>query len=87
MIDLGSVKSVSRVELENSWCPYDYPRSYRVSVSDDGESWSDPVVEGDGTQSITCIALPCQDTRFIKIEQTGAHEKYWWSIADLRIYA
>ena len=86
MIDMGASKPISRIELENSWCPYDYPRGFTVSVSDDGETWSDPVASGEGTQSITSISIPPQNTRFIRIEQTGKHEKYWWSIADLRLY-
>lgn len=85
-VDLGIRRRVRRIELENSWCPYDCPREFSVHVSDDGETWSDPVVRGAGTQSITRIAIPPQETRVIRIAQTGQHPKYWWSISDLRIY-
>ncbi|MDT8390336.1 MAG: discoidin domain-containing protein [Lentisphaeria bacterium] len=86
LVDMGRRQRVSRIELENSWCPYDYPRQFTVSVSDNGETWSDPVATGAGTQSITHIVILPQETRFIRIAQTGQHPKYWWSISDLRIY-
>jgi hypothetical protein len=86
MVDMGSKKRVSHLELENSWCLYDSPRAFSVAISDDGETWSAPVATGTGTKSITCIEIPPQSTRFIRITQTGQHDKYWWSISDLRIY-
>jgi hypothetical protein len=86
LIDMESRRSISYIELENSWCPYDYPREFSVSLSDDGETWGAPVVTGAGTQSITRIDIPQQETRFIRIAQTGQHPKYWWSVSDLRIY-
>jgi arylsulfatase A len=85
-IDLGRRRSISRAELENSWCPYDYPREFSVSVSDDGEIWGDPVAKREGTQSISRIGTPHVKTRFIRIKQTGQHPKYWWSISDVRLY-
>jgi alpha-L-rhamnosidase len=87
MIDMGSIKSLSQIDLENSWTPYDYPREYRVLVSNDGEAWSDPVVQGKGAQNITRITMPKLETRYIKIEQVSKHQKYWWSISDIHIFA
>jgi len=87
VVDMGMSQSVSRIELENSWAPYDYPRGYKVFVSQDGESWGDPVAVGAGTQSVTRIEVPVRSIRFIRIEQTAHESKYWWSISDLRIYA
>ena len=87
IIDMGEVHAIASIELENSWAPYDYPREYRVSLSDDGERWTTPVAEGIGTQSITTIECDVRKGRYVKLEQRGHHEKYWWSISDIRIYA
>jgi F5/8 type C domain len=63
----------------------DYPRSYRVLVSDDGIAWRGPVATGDGVGSVTEIGFSRQTARHVRIEQDGSDNARWWSIADLQL--
>jgi len=68
------------------WAPYDYPRGYKVYVSDDGENWGETVATSSGSQSITKITFEPQTKRYIKLEQTGSDSYYWWSIYEVDVY-
>jgi hypothetical protein len=85
-IDLGQVRPVSQLRLNNDPSPRDYPRGYRVRVSTDGQSWSS-VAENplnDGPLAVTFSRRP---VRFIRIEQTGQDPAYWWSIHQIEVTA
>jgi mono/diheme cytochrome c family protein/glucose/arabinose dehydrogenase len=66
--------------------------AYRVQVSMDGTTWSDPVAEGQGAGAIaatTPVALtkPVQ-ARFIRITQTGTPpNQFGWGIQRIRVFA
>ena len=66
-IDLGEVRPVSQLRLNNDPSPGDYPRGYRVRVSSDGQSWSSVAEKplNDGPLAITFSRRPL---RFIRIE-------------------
>lgn len=72
--------------LDTSGSRDDYPRGYTVSVSLDGETWSEPVAQGRGSQPKEEIELnnppPC---KFIRITQTGKSPSKYWSIHELNI--
>ena len=74
---------VAGLILDNSRFTKDYPRGYEVYLSDDGETWGEPVATGEGTENITAIEFPAHPCRFIKIVQTGDSQgAYWWSIGE-----
>jgi glucosylceramidase len=76
---------VSRLVLDTGASTGDYPRGYRVSVSDDGVRWSDPVAAGAGSGQLTTVPLVVPATRHIRVtltEDSGS----WWSVADVRVY-
>jgi hypothetical protein len=56
-----------------------------VSVSSDGVTW-DTVATGDGSSSETIIDFDEQTADYIKIEQLGSDNYYWWSIHELSVY-
>ena len=87
MIDLALDETpVCGLVLDSSHAANDYPRGYEVYLSDDGETWGEPVATGEGTEGITAIEFPAQPCRFIKILQTGDSQgAYWWSINELTI--
>ena len=85
-IDMGQAQTFDKIVLENGWAPYDYPRGYKVYVSDDGENWGEAVATGSGSQSITKITFEPQTKRYIKLEQTGSDSYYWWSIYEVDVY-
>ncbi len=86
VIDLGAPKSVSRMVLDSSDSPNDYPRSYSVFVSTDGINWGNAIANGVGVGAMTTINMARQTQRYIKITQTGNDSRYWWSVHELNLF-
>ncbi len=85
-VDMKRQETFDRLVLDNTWAQWDSPTGYEVRVSDDGSSWSSPIASGKGTLGITTINFPAHTARYIRITQTGADEKYHWSIYEIDIY-
>lgn len=82
-VDLGSVQPVKQIDLDaNSG---DYPRGYQVQVSQDGQTWSDPVATGTGHEPYVSIPFGAQTARYIRVTQTGSATA-WWSIAEVKVF-
>ena len=63
------------------------PRGYRVQVSNDGQTWSEPIAEGRGGGRTTTIAFAPVRTKFVRITQTADGEGAPpWSMERLRVY-
>ena len=65
---------------------------YRVQVSMDGSTWSEPLAEGQGqVQSASVvISVPLTRAKFIRITQTGTPPgqfQFGWAIQRVRIFA
>lgn len=90
ILDLGSSKVVDRISMltnNNNSFNQDYPRSFEVHLSADGESWGESVASGQGSVSATTdISFTEQPAQFLRITQTGGDAFYWWSIHDLNVY-
>jgi len=78
-IDLGQVRTISQISLNNDLSPRDYPRGYVAKLSTDEQSWQ-TVAENPNNDRPLAISFSPQHTRFIRIEQTGSDPIYWWSI-------
>jgi hypothetical protein len=64
------------------------PAAYRVQVSTDGTTWSEPVAEGKGEFPTTVISMKPARAKFVRITQTGtAPNKLGWGIQRIRIFA
>ena len=64
-----------------------YPRGYQVQVSMDGQVWSAPVAQGQGSGVTTTITFAPVRARFIRITQTAPVEDgAVWSIQALRMF-
>lgn len=85
IIDMGKNEYFNKIVLENGWAPYDYPREYKIYVSDNLNDWGEPVVSGKGKPSLTTITFPVQEGRYIKIDNCGSSD-YWWSIFEADVY-
>jgi hypothetical protein len=83
-IDLGEVRTVSQVRLNNAPSPRDYPRGYIVKVSRDGRSWTTVAESPFNDRPLNVAFNPCQ-VRYIRIEQTGSDPDFWWSIHEIDI--
>ena len=85
-VDMQVAKTFYQIELNTSLSPDDYPRGYRVQVSNDGTDWGSSVATGNGSSSAFKINFPTQTARFIRVTQTGSVAHYWWSIYDFNVY-
>ena len=55
----------------------DYPRGYKVEVSDDGKRWSKSVAQGKGKTPLLELKFDPVEGKFLRITQTGAHKLFW----------
>ena len=62
--------------------------AYRLQVSMDGTTWSEPVAEGQGQNPTTTITLKPVPAKFVRITQTGTPQPASaWAIQRVRIFA
>jgi hypothetical protein len=67
--------------------PQPYARGYKVQLSLDGTTWSEPVAEGQGTGPSVSIAFAPVKARLVRITQTGSVEGApAWGIQQLQLY-
>ncbi len=88
-VNFGAVIAVTRIQLEYTYWPNDYPRGYAVYISTDGISWGTAIVTGTGsnTAGITSITLPAgTSTRYLKVQLTLAAAGVWYTIGEFRAY-
>ncbi|MBT5925165.1 MAG: hypothetical protein HOH33_00955 [Verrucomicrobia bacterium] len=84
--DMGQEHELTSLVLDSSRSRDDYPRQYSVEVSDDGQHWSKPIIEGHGQSSVFEIVLPLTRTRHLRISQHGRASGKYWSIHELEVY-
>ena len=85
MVDLGYEGEIRTILLDAGPTGSDYPRSYEVYVSVDGEQWGEPAVKGsDPKARLFTITVPPTSGRFVKIVQTGRDGSFW-SINEIRV--
>ena len=84
-VDLSESLTFNTIELQSESSPNDYPRSYEVYVSNDGENWGDPVASGEGNSTTTSIVFNDLTASHVQIVQTGSADEWWWSIDELHI--
>jgi mono/diheme cytochrome c family protein len=84
-IELPQPTDIGGLVLDTSGSNGDYPRGYEVRVSNDGQTWGNPIATGKGTNAVTEIQFPATKTKFIKITQTGEVKGLFWSIHELDV--
>jgi mono/diheme cytochrome c family protein len=96
-IELPSPVSLTEIQFDSppaqagnqggSAAPARYPRGYRVQVSADGQRWSPPVAEGEGTSSTTTIIFKPVRAKFVRITQTAAAASLpLWFVRSMRLF-
>ncbi|MEZ5326070.1 MAG: discoidin domain-containing protein [Verrucomicrobiales bacterium] len=86
--DMGDPREVTSITLHCESSPDDYPRSYAVEVSDDGEHWKEIVANTQNSKEpATDILLPPTKTRHVRINQNGKADGKFWSIHQLEVFA
>ena len=86
MVDLGKKNIFNRISFEASAFTGDYPRAYKIEVSDSGTVW-ETVTTGTGSGENIFIQLPnIYYSRYVKITQTGTAPANFWSISEFNLY-
>jgi hypothetical protein len=85
-LDLNQVRSVSGLVLDSAGSANDYPRGYVVSLSSDHSQWVE-VARKEGNDRALDIRFGARPARYIRIEQTGSADRWWWSIHGVTIKA
>ena len=86
-IDFGETIAVSHVILEQGTSMEDFPRSYRLSLSEESEDFGALMLAAGEGVSETQTVIPLAHTsigRYLLIRQTGDAPK-WWSVAELLV--
>jgi beta-glucosidase len=86
-IDLGATRSLSRVVLDATTHPADFPVAYVLEVSTNGTAFTMAAM-GKGS-TVTDIQFTSRMARHVRIRQTGttpAPAGAWWSIDEIKIY-
>jgi mono/diheme cytochrome c family protein len=86
-VELPEAATISGLRLDAGDSFRDFPRGYEVELSDDGQTWGQPVATGKGRGTVTDIFFPPAKGRFIRIAQTGSVQGLFWSIHELNIFA
>jgi O-glycosyl hydrolase len=84
-VDLGATTAFSEIRLDTSTSPGDFVRGYEVYVSDDGETWGEPIARGGGRTDLR-VLVPPVEARYIRVVNTGSSGS-WWSIHELTVSA
>jgi hypothetical protein len=83
-LDLDQVRSVSGLSLDNAASPNDYPRGYVVRLSSDHNQWVE-VARNDRNDRPLAISFAARPAFYIRIEQTGSADPWWWSINGVTV--
>jgi mono/diheme cytochrome c family protein len=64
-----------------------FPRGYRIQVSMDGTTWSEPIAEGEGTGQSMTIAFTPVRAKFARITQTATVENAPpWAMQQVQLF-
>ncbi len=83
-LDLGQPQTVTQVQLDNANSPNDYPRGYIVKISLNGQTW-ETVAENPNNDKPVNVVFTAREIRFIRVEQTGSTDRWWWSIHEVLV--
>ncbi len=84
-VDMGVANTFTQMVLNCVNSGNDYPRGYKVYVSNDGINWGNAIATGTGTPNITTNSFPAQAARFVRIQQTGSTSGTFWSIDEFNL--
>jgi hypothetical protein len=83
-VELPEQTVIVAVRLDQGKSANDYPRGYKLEVSDDGQKWK-RIAQGKGLPGVTEISFAPVKTKFVKITQTGSQKGTYWSIHELSL--
>jgi hypothetical protein len=96
-VDLGRLAQAGAIVHALGSRGADFPRHLVVETSLDGAAWQ-PAWEGSPAAAVLVAAMnaprltrvvvpfPPRAARYVRLRQTGRHERNYWSIADLEVW-
>ena len=84
-VDLGNVHTVTALRLSSSNNDR-YPRRWNLTVSNDGENWTEPVADGIGDNAQTLISMEPIVGQYFRVTQTGEDPHHRWSVSDIKVF-
>ena len=85
LINFNSLKTFDQILLDTTGDNEDYPREYQVQISSDGTNFQ-TIASGSPTSGpLITITFPRQTAQYLRIEQIGSSNRYWWSIREMTI--
>lgn len=85
-IELPKPADVAGLVLDTAASKGDWPRGWRIELSQDGKAWESPVLQGQSASNVTEFIFPkAARARFIRITDTGSVEGLYWSIHELDV--
>jgi hypothetical protein len=83
-LDLNDVRLVSGVTLDTAASANDYPQGYIVRLSSERQQWVE-VARNERNDRALAVTFSPRPARYIRIEQTGSSDRWWWSIHGLTV--
>jgi glucose/arabinose dehydrogenase/mono/diheme cytochrome c family protein len=85
-IELPKALPLAGLVLDTARSKGDWPRGWKIQLSQDGQQWDKPILEGSSPTTVTEFIFPkAQTARFIRITDTGTVKGLYWSIHELEI--
>ncbi|MHB1001966.1 MAG: GH116 family glycosyl-hydrolase [Armatimonadota bacterium] len=91
-VDMHEVRQISKVVMDSTSSPNDFPRGCTVSTSVDGRNWktvaelSKEECESRVSKGVLEVSFASESARFLKITQNGSLPGCFWSIHELYLY-
>jgi mono/diheme cytochrome c family protein len=85
-IELPKPTYIAGLRLDAASSTEDYPRGYKVDLSNDGVTWKSAIADRPSPRPLTDIFFPPAEGKFIRVTQTGSVNGLYWSIHELNIY-
>ena len=86
-IELPQATNIAGLTLDTANSRNDWPRGWKIEISQDGQTWDKPVLEGQSEKvSTTDFLFPKPaKAKFIRITDTGSTKGTYWSIHELDV--
>ncbi|HQZ29031.1 MAG TPA: discoidin domain-containing protein [Verrucomicrobiales bacterium] len=87
-IDLPEAKEIVGLILDQGKSRNDYPRAYRIELSQNGTDWEKPILEGHEESRSTEYIFPRTSlAKSLRITQLGKTKVNYWSVHEMQILA
>ncbi len=85
-IELPKAADITGLLLDTAKSKGDWPRGWKIELSQDGKVWDKPVLEGKSATNVTEFNFPqVAKAKFIRITDTGSVKGLFWSIHELEV--